>query len=170
VVPADAARSQGAPAAVGGRAGAGGLRRWRTEALREAARSIYVTGSFWYAAVPLAAGLATLRELRKGQALPDMLRTGTRLREGLAAQALSHGFAIQQTGPVQMPVLSFADDTDFRLVKAWAEAALRHGVYLHPWHNWFLSAAHTDADIDSILTRTDEAFADLRHLRSEGLT
>jgi len=30
------------------------------ETLREAARSIYVTGSFWYAAVPLAACLATL--------------------------------------------------------------------------------------------------------------
>jgi glutamate-1-semialdehyde 2,1-aminomutase len=35
-------------------------------------------------------------------------------------------------------------------------------VYLHPWHNWFLSAAHTDADIDAILARTDEAFAAVR--------
>ncbi|MEU6262849.1 aminotransferase class III-fold pyridoxal phosphate-dependent enzyme [Saccharopolyspora shandongensis] len=131
------------------------------DALREAARSVYVTGSFWYAAVPLAAGLATLRELRKGQALPDMLRTGTRLREGLAAQAKTHGYKIRQTGPVQMPVLYFAGD-DLSLGTAWAEAAVRRGVYLHPWHNWFLSAAHTDADIEAILDRTDEAFTDLR--------
>uniref|UniRef100_A0ABN3JNN7 Aminotransferase class III-fold pyridoxal phosphate-dependent enzyme n=1 Tax=Actinomadura vinacea TaxID=115336 RepID=A0ABN3JNN7_9ACTN len=129
------------------------------EALRDAARSVYVTGSFWYAAVPLAAGLATLTELRKGTALPDMARTGTRLREGLAAQALSHGFQIRQTGPVQMPVLYFAGDDDVRLGTAWAEAAVENGVYLHPWHNWFLSAAHTDDDIEEILTRTEAAFA-----------
>ncbi|GLY70367.1 aminotransferase class III-fold pyridoxal phosphate-dependent enzyme [Amycolatopsis taiwanensis] len=135
-----------------------------TEALRDAARSIYVTGSFWYAAVPLAAGLATLRELRKGQALPAMARTGSRLRDGLAAQAAAHGFEIRQTGPVQMPVLYFAEDSDISLGTAWAEAAVTRGVYLHPWHNWFLSAAHTDADIDDILDRTDDAFAAVRRL------
>jgi glutamate-1-semialdehyde 2,1-aminomutase len=129
------------------------------DALREAARSIYVTGSFWYAAVPLAAGLATLTELRRGVALPSMARAGTRLREGLAAQALAHGIEIRQTGPVQMPMLSFVGDTGHRLVTAWAEAAVERGVYLHPWHNWFLSSAHDDDDIDAILLRTDDAFA-----------
>jgi len=121
-----------------------------TDALRDAARSIFVTGSFWTAAVPLAAGLATLTELRKGEALPRIAAAGTRLREGLASQAASHGFEIHQTGPVQMPLLSFVGDIEFRTVTAWAEAAAVRGVYLHPWHNWFLSAAHTDDDIDAI--------------------
>jgi glutamate-1-semialdehyde 2,1-aminomutase len=61
-----------------------------------------------------------------------------------------------------MPMLSFAGDTDHRLVTKWAEAAVERGVYLHPWHNWFLSAAHTDDDIDAILVRTDDAFAVVR--------
>jgi glutamate-1-semialdehyde 2,1-aminomutase len=134
-----------------------------SEALRDAARSIYVTGSFWTAAVPLAAAFATLTELREGEALPDMARAGARLRHGLAAQAAAHGFEIRQTGPVQMPMLTFAGDEDLRLVTAWAEAAVQRGVYLHPWHNWFLSAAHTDEDIDAILARTDDAFAAVRH-------
>jgi glutamate-1-semialdehyde 2,1-aminomutase len=132
------------------------------DALRDGARSIYVTGSFWYAAVPLAAGLATLTELRRGVALPSMARAGTRLREGLAAQALAHGFEVRQTGPVQMPMIAFAGDSSHRLVTAWAEAAVERGVYLHPWHNWFLSAAHTDDDVDAILIRTDDAFAAVR--------
>jgi len=41
-----------------------------TDALRDAARSIFVTGSFWTAAVPLAAGLATLHRAAQGEALP----------------------------------------------------------------------------------------------------
>lgn len=133
-----------------------------SDALRDAVRSVYVTGSFWTGAVPLAAALATLTELRKGDALPLMARSGQRLRDGLDRQAAAHGFTIRQTGPVQMPMLSFADDPDFAVARAWAEAAAGRGVYLHPWHNWFLSAAHTDEVIDAILLRTDDAFADLR--------
>ncbi|BBG00940.1 MULTISPECIES: aminotransferase class III-fold pyridoxal phosphate-dependent enzyme [Pseudonocardia] len=133
-----------------------------SDALRDAVGSIYVTGSFWTGAVPLAAGLATLTELRRGEALPVMERAGQRLRDGLAAQALTHGFGIHQSGPVQMPMLSFTGDENFRLATAWAEAAALRGVYLHPWHNWFLSAAHTDEVIDDILQRTDGAFAALR--------
>ncbi len=133
-----------------------------SDALRDAVRSVYVTGSFWTGAVPLAAALATLTELRKGEALPQMQRAGQRLRDGLGRQAANHGHAINQTGPVQMPMLSFKDDPDFALATAWAEAAAQRGVYLHPWHNWFLSSAHTDGVIDAILDRTDDAFAAVR--------
>ena len=133
-----------------------------TDALREAVSRVYVTGSFWYSAVSMAAAKATLTELRETDALARIERAGTRLRNGLAAQADAHGFTINQTGPVQMPLLTFAGDADFTTGLRWAREAVRRGVYLHPWHNWFLSAAHTDADIDEALSRTNEAFAALR--------
>ena len=31
---------------------------------------------------------------------------------------------------------------------AFAEAMLERGLYVHPWHNMFLCAAMTEADID----------------------
>jgi glutamate-1-semialdehyde 2,1-aminomutase len=34
----------------------------------------------------------------------------------------------------------------------------RRGVFLHPIHNWFLSAAHKEADIDEALAVTEVAF------------
>ena len=40
-----------------------------------------------------------------------------------------------------------------------ATTALRHGVYLHPWHNMFLSLAHGEAEIDLALEATDKALA-----------
>ena len=48
-------------------------------------------------------------------------------------------------------------DTVFRQRVSAACAA--HGVYLHPHHNWFLSAAHSEDDIRRTLEVTDEAFA-----------
>jgi glutamate-1-semialdehyde 2,1-aminomutase len=44
----------------------------------------------------------------------------------------------------------------------WSDACLRHGVYVHPWHNWFMSAAHTEEDIAKALEGTDQAFAETR--------
>jgi glutamate-1-semialdehyde 2,1-aminomutase len=39
---------------------------------------------------------------------------------------------------------------------------MRGGAYLHPRHNWFVSAALTDDDIAVVLAATDEAFGAVR--------
>ncbi|MCW2638557.1 MAG: aminotransferase class-III, partial [Dactylosporangium sp.] len=106
--------------------------------------------------------VATINELRDSDALPRMAEVGQRLRDGLAAQATAHGFVVRQSGPVQMPLLMFDGDTDFQLARVWTREAVTRGVYLHPWHNWFMSAAHTHDDVVDALARTDEAFAALR--------
>ncbi len=139
------------------------------DGLRSAASSIYVTGSFWYSAVSMAASMATLTQLRDTDALARMAYAGQRLRDGLAAQSAAHGFATSQTGPVQMPLLRFLDDdAGSTMARAWTNEAVKRGVYLHPVHNWFLSAAHTPEDIDRALERTDDAFAELARLARQG--
>ena len=97
-----------------------------------------------------------------------MVRAGQRLRDGLDAQASAHGVVVRQTGPVQMPFMTFQGDEEFRLASLWTDVAARRGAYFHPWHNWFLSAAHTDADVDEALVATDEAFAAVAKSISEG--
>ena len=41
------------------------------------------------------------------------------------------------------------------------QTALQNGMYIHPWHNWFLSTAHTESDIEQVLDATDKAFAEV---------
>lgn len=124
---------------------------------RDAAARVYVTGSFWCGAVPMAAAVATIRKLRETDAIGSMTAMGQRLRDGLAAQARSHGVTLRQTGPAQMPQILFADDDDFRLGNLFVQEVLSRGAYMHPWHNMFLSAAHRPADIDRVLDATDAA-------------
>lgn len=126
---------------------------------RQAAASIFVTGSFWCGGVAMAAALATLETLEKTAAVEQMSRMGQRFRQGLAAQATAHGLEIKQTGPPQMPLVLFRDDPQFKKGYCFTTEALKRGVYLHPKHNMFLCAAHTQADIDAALEATDEAFA-----------
>jgi glutamate-1-semialdehyde 2,1-aminomutase len=125
---------------------------------REGIEQVFATGSFWYQAVPMAAAVATIRALKDENAIARMEAAGTRLREGIAAQAEQYSVDVSQTGPVQIPNLSFAGDVDFKKAMAFCGEAAAHGAILHPRHNWFLSSAHTDADIDRVLEATDVAF------------
>jgi glutamate-1-semialdehyde 2,1-aminomutase len=136
--------------------------------LREAAERVYATGSFWFAGVPQAAAVATIETLRESDAIGQMQRVGQLLRDGLEAQAATHGLRIKQTGPVQIPFMTFSADTNFERANAFCLAAVRRGVYFHPWHNWFLSAAHTEDDIRQTLEVGDAAFGVVREQFGEG--
>jgi glutamate-1-semialdehyde 2,1-aminomutase len=132
------------------------------DAFRDGARQVYATGSFWFAAVPMAAAIATITALREEGAVAAMDQAGAALRDGILAQAQSYGLAVNYTGPAALPYLTFAGDQGHALSDVFAARALRGGVYLHPRHNWFVSAALTGADLALVLAATDQAFAAVR--------
>lgn len=136
------------------------------DSCRAGASQIYATGSFWFSAVPMAAALETLRIIRESDYLEHTVRLGEDLRSGLDEAAARHGFALRQSGPVQMPLILFDADPDARIGFGWAEEMLREGVYVHPWHNMFLCAAMTDSDIAFALEAADRAFARLAERRA----
>jgi glutamate-1-semialdehyde 2,1-aminomutase len=131
------------------------------ERFRDAAARVFYTGSFWCSAVSMAAALATLDVLERNDGPAIMHAMGTRLREGIAAQAREFGIGVRQSGPPQMPTLLFDDDPDCAKGERFTQETLRHGVFLHPRHNMFLSTAHTAEDIDFALEATRKGFAAL---------
>ncbi len=131
------------------------------EHARRAAGEIYVTGSFWYGGVSHAAALATLDEFEAMGGVARLEQIGSLLRNGLAAQAQSHGIGLRQTGPVQMPMIAFDGDEGFAKALRFSGAAARRGVLLHPWHTNFISLAHDEADLARVLEATDGAFEEL---------
>jgi glutamate-1-semialdehyde 2,1-aminomutase len=134
---------------------------------RAAAASIYVTGSFWFAGAAMAAAVETLRLIRETDYLERMEGLGGRLRAGLAERAAAAGFGFRQSGPVTMPLFLFDEDKDLAKGFAWCSAMLERGVYVHPWHNMFLCAAMTEADIEFALDASEASFADLKTKRAE---
>ncbi|HVZ69035.1 MAG TPA: aminotransferase class III-fold pyridoxal phosphate-dependent enzyme [Rhizomicrobium sp.] len=137
-----------------------------SEKVRTAAGSLYVTGSFWFAAVPMAAGVATLNEIAISDYLEKTGRLANAFRKGLSEISARHGFGLRQTGPAQMPLILFEDDPDYRIGYGWAAEMVKRGVYVHPWHNMFFCSAMTDADIAQALDIADQAFASLRKNKS----
>jgi len=128
---------------------------------RSGASNVFVTGSFWTEAVPMAAAIATIRKLRDTDGVGHMRRMGERFRQGIARQAAAHGVRLRQSGPPQMPVILFDDDAERKKGWLFCTEALKRGVYLHAVHTMFLSVAHTEADIDQALAATDAALREV---------
>jgi glutamate-1-semialdehyde 2,1-aminomutase len=129
---------------------------------RKAAAAIYVTGSFWFQAAPMAAALETLRLVRETDYLERLQALGDRLADGLRERAGAAGFGFRVSGPTQMPLFLFDDDPDLRKGFCWSSEMLKRGVYAHPWHNMFMCAAMTEADIDAALDAAEASFAVLK--------
>ncbi len=132
------------------------------ESLRAAAERVYFTGSYFTSAVPMAAAKACLEELQAGGGIDHMRVMGTMLQRGLEEQARSHSLPIVYSGPPALPFMSFREDQGFERSRVFAGACAERGVYLAPYHNWFLSAAHMEADIRRTLDATNEAFGEVR--------
>jgi glutamate-1-semialdehyde 2,1-aminomutase len=130
--------------------------------LRDAAKRVYFTGSYFTSAVAMAAALACLREIEHSGAIEVMKARGSQLRNGIEEQACAHGIDIVYSGPPAIPFLTFAGDESFQRSRIFSAACARAGVYLAPYHNWFLSAAHSETDIARTLDVTDRAFAELK--------
>jgi glutamate-1-semialdehyde 2,1-aminomutase len=133
---------------------------------RQAAHAVFSTGSFWTAAVSMAASLVTIRTLLDSDGIPHMTRLGKKLRDGLQRLSQTYGLPIRQTGPVQMPTVMFDDDPDRVKGFAFCAAAVAQGVYFHPTHNMFLSAAHTEQDIEHALEAAGHGFRAVQQLHA----
>jgi len=110
--------------------------------------------------VAMAAAVACLKELESSGAIAHMAQVGSALRAGIERQAAAHHLEIRYSGPPAIPFMTFvADEGSFERSRVFAAACAAHGVYLHPHHNWFISAALGEADVARVLEVTEEAFA-----------
>lgn len=124
-----------------------------SKAIKVAASKCFLTGSFWNAAAPMAAALKTLEIIERDNVIENLEKQGTQLIEGMLAIGNANNLELQASGPPAMPYVRVANDPSFRQQQHLCAAAARNGLFLHPHHNWFLSAAHTSEIIQETLER-----------------
>ena len=138
------------------------------------AGEVYQAGTLSGNPVATAAGCAVLRMLRDDPPYERLEQLGARLDSGLtcAAQQAEMQFSIGRVG--SMMTFFFSDQT----VCSWTEAArcntaqfakffwglIDRGVYLpcSQYEALFISAVHTDEDIDATVKAATEVFVDMR--------
>ncbi|MBW7863337.1 MAG: aminotransferase class III-fold pyridoxal phosphate-dependent enzyme [Candidatus Hydrogenedentes bacterium] len=128
------------------------------DALRKDVSKVFHTGSYWYGAGPMAAALANLKELRRVDG-PRLLREiGDKLLAGMVDIAKSHGYDLRVSGEPAMPYVRITDDPTLELHQRWCAECTRRGAFFTSHHNWFVSTAHTDRDLEETWAICDDAF------------
>ncbi|MHA6533245.1 aminotransferase class III-fold pyridoxal phosphate-dependent enzyme [Paenibacillus sp. BAC0078] len=128
------------------------------DALKSAASSVFYTGSYWFSAVPFAAGIATLQKLKAIEAPKRLQALGSKLTSGLAEVAAGHGLDLRISGELPMWYMRIANDPSQVLHQEWIAACVQRGVFFTNHHNHFINAALTEEDIAFTLDVADEAF------------
>ncbi len=135
---------------------------------------VYQAGTLSGNPVAMAAGLATLRETSKPGFYETLNRRTDRLVSGLQNAARRNGVAVTTGHAGSMwglyftpgPVRNYADakQSETALFARWHKAALARGVFLAPstFEAGFVSAAHSDADIDFTVEQLDAALDEAR--------
>ena len=136
--------------------------------------NIYQAGTLSGNPLAMAAGLATLKELRKGKVYRELEEKGRRLFAGLAGAAQSAGLAVQvnRIGSMGTPFFTREAVTDFASAKRsdtgmfrrFYAGMLEEGIYLapSPFEAWFVSTAHDDRSIDKTIACAEKGFNRLK--------
>ena len=141
-----------------------------TDALRDAINNVFFTGTQFFNAAPMAAAVATLKELKKIGGPKLMLAYGRKLTDGLVKIAKSYGYHLNVSGMPSMPYLRITNQEIPPLFTEglpglhkglhadWISECVRRGAYFMDYHNHFISTAHTDEDMQRTWDIADDAF------------
>ena len=131
---------------------------------------VYQAGTLSGNPLAMAAGLATLQQLKLPGFYESLNNKRIKLETGLAEAAAAAGITINQTGIGSMfgtffnaePVVDFdsAASSDAEQFKVFFRALLKAGVYIAPsqFESGFISAAHNEADLDETIEAAGKAF------------
>ncbi len=162
--------------AILGKAIAGGFTLSAVTGKREimdliANRRIVHAGTFNGNPISLAAAKATLDVLDadSGAVLDGVRKTGESLMRGIQELAKSAGIPVLVNGvgaafhlsfTTRQKMLGYRDtlDCDVAARDRFLEAMLEAGIYLLPDGRWYVSSAHTEADVKATLDAVREAF------------
>ena len=128
-----------------------------TKAMKDAAEQVYFTGTQFFSASPMAAALATLKELKKIDAANKMTDFGERLNKSLVKMAKQSGYDLVASGVPAMPYYRL-NNVDIKTHFKWIDECVRRGVYMLGYHNHFVSTCHSEEDLESISDIARQAF------------
>lgn len=135
------------------------------------AGAVYQAGTLSGNPLAVSAGLATLRRLQKEDPYGRMEQRGAALQKALADAGAKFGIPVRVNRVTSMLTLFFTDrevadfdsakTSDLNRFNAFFHAMLNQGIYLPPsqFEVAFISAAHTESDIDHTIKAATRALS-----------
>jgi len=136
---------------------------------RPKSETVWATNTLNGNPVCAAAGLAALQVLAQPGVYQRLQQLGSRLRAGMVESGRRRGLAVQAPGEdavwgirfTERPLRNWMDLTthDKDLGWRWSIELMKRGLLVNPNEKFYISLAHSDADVDRTLQIVDDAFA-----------
>ena len=100
----------------------------------------------------MAAAIASLQLCKDNQAASSVMSKGKLFCDQLESISHKFGVPLKMTGLPSMPYPWIEGDEDLYQIQSLCKLAAKHGLYFHPHHNWFISDAMTETEINQSLS------------------
>jgi glutamate-1-semialdehyde aminotransferase len=126
-----------------------------------------LTVTFYRDPIPMAAALATIQELEKGDALQRLVEIGAALKTHIRQTADRWSVPASLLGHEATPTLRFgfsSDSKNKQAVRSFCSSMIGEGVLVHPLHHWFLSSSINEKDLFRIMGAAERSLSKVAQL------
>ncbi|MBI5526736.1 MAG: aminotransferase class III-fold pyridoxal phosphate-dependent enzyme [Deltaproteobacteria bacterium] len=136
----------------------------RGEVMKIAEKKVFISSTFFPNSLEMVAALKCIGILERDRVLDSIWERGQKFLDRLHAIVAASGVPCTASGIPPMPFLTFDHDDAGRYKERrtrFYTGAIRRGLFIQPFHHWYICHRHTDADLDRALDVIKEALAEV---------
>jgi glutamate-1-semialdehyde aminotransferase len=122
-------------------------------------KKVFISSTFFPNSLEMAAALKCIEMIQRDRIIEDVWEKGTRFLKDLAEIVAATKAPAKISGIPPMPFLTFdkVDDHYKERRERFYTETIRRGLFVQPFHHWYISARHSDADLKKALGAIREA-------------
>lgn len=131
----------------------------KAEFMRVVEQKVFISSTFFPNSLEMAAAMKCIDLLERENVLPSLWSRGAEFLNRLEQIAASSGVPVTVSGIPPMPFLTF-DKADMHYKErrtCFYTETIRRGVFIQPYHHWYIAHRHTDDDLNQVLQAIAEA-------------
>lgn len=131
----------------------------RAEIMKAAEKKVFISSTFFPNSLEMAAAMKCIDILERDNVIDAIWRRGREFLDSLGALVAASGVPAAVSGIPPMPFITFAK-TDHQYAErrtCFYTETIRRGLFIQPYHHWYIAHRHSDADLARALTVIGEA-------------
>ncbi|MBI9106066.1 MAG: aminotransferase class III-fold pyridoxal phosphate-dependent enzyme [Spirochaetales bacterium] len=133
----------------------------KKEVMKVMEKDVFISSTFFPNSLEMAASLKCIEILERENVLESLWQRGSVFLDELQKIKDKNKAPVTVSGIPPMPFLTFDKvDKDYKeRRREFYTQTIRKGLFIQPYHHWYICHRHTDSDLSAALTAIDESLA-----------
>jgi len=133
----------------------------KAEVMNVCEKKVFVSSTFFPNSLEMAAAMKCIEILQRDRIIEQVWEKGTWFLEALEKAVAASGMPVTVSGIPPMPFMLFDKVDGFHKERRelFYTETIRRGLFIQPFHHWYISARHTQADLEKAIRAITEALA-----------